>query len=304
MKILNTSYGKVKIRKKLLALVLSLSTTLTLTGCSEERAKKELEIIKFSYTSEQLNKPTKLNEKLKKQTGNSKAIFHIYDSFYGHDIKNPEKDQLEKVTVKITDSDNSVVDIFTTETNKEYMVKNLTTDEYTLEIVNIPDEYDKPTELYSFTIENTKKIENNSIYTINYIDIPLENKTDFLEYKPTDLKDEGIDNLNGVVVVSSVDEETNDYVAGGRYAIIDNENNTIISWFATYKSFIVTNLNDGEYTIEEIQSSDEYYSNIKERYITIKDGKVYSDGIENREIVFTVNQKKERISSKKLIKTK
>ena len=132
MKILNTSYGKVKIRKKLLALVLSLITTLTLTGCSEEKTKKELEIIKFSYTSEQLNKPTKLNEKLKKQAGNFKAIFHIYDSFYGHNIKNPEKNQLEKVTVKITDSDNSVVDIFTTENNKEYMVKNLTPDEYTL----------------------------------------------------------------------------------------------------------------------------------------------------------------------------
>lgn len=307
MIILNTNKGRIKINPKLLTLTLSLTTSLTLTGCSEEKTKKELEVKKWSYTEEQVNELSSNKKyKIETQADESKVVVRVYDRYYGYDINNPERGQIEDVKLKVTDSDNSIVDIFTTTENNEYVLKNITPDEYTIEVVSVPEEYEKPTELYSFTIEDTKVIEDSSWYTVNYIDIPLENKTNFLEYKVTDLKSLGINEESGVIVVSSVDKETNDYVPGGKYTILDDANNNIVSWTATDESFIALNLTDGEYIVKEIQPPEGFLTNTEEKHITIEYGKAYLNGNKNREVIFKVEKEKNLASgkTKKLTKTK
>jgi len=170
-----TNKGNIKIRKNLLTLVLSLSTSLTLTGCSKEKLTKELEIKKNSYTIEQLKEISSQKEyKIKNQAGNSKVVFHIFDSHIEHNINTAGKNQIENVKLEIKDDKNNIVDIFTTTKNKEYVVKHLTPGKYTIEIISIPKEYTTLEEKYSFTIEDLIEINNSYLYTINYIDIPLE----------------------------------------------------------------------------------------------------------------------------------
>lgn len=168
----NSNKGIIKIRKKMLILTLALSTSLT--GCSLSRQPKELNIKKINYKLDDVNKTSSKKEyKLRSQSGDSKAVFHIFDNKNNHNINNAEITQVENVKLLIKDEKNNIVDIFTTKKNEEYLVKHLTPGEYTLEIINTPNNYQSVESIYSFKVYKSIEINQNT-YTVNYIDIPLE----------------------------------------------------------------------------------------------------------------------------------
>ena len=65
---------------RLLTLVLSLSTTLTLTGCSEEKIKEELEIKKKIYMAEEVNQFPNKEYKIKNK-GVDNNEWNVDESF-------------------------------------------------------------------------------------------------------------------------------------------------------------------------------------------------------------------------------
>lgn len=171
---LNTKKGKIKITKKLLSMILPVSTTtLILSGCGyiNQNSKIDLEVKKISYTNEEIDgMPSDKEYRLKSQIGNSKVVINTYDANTGLNYNYRELCQIDNVRIKIKDEDGSIVDIFTTKENKEYTVKHLTPGKYTLEIIEVPEEYIKNNEKYSFIVEDTLDLNN----TINYLEIPLE----------------------------------------------------------------------------------------------------------------------------------
>ena len=79
MIVLNTKSGNLKITNTLLTLILS--SSLTLTGCINQKEKKEIEVKKVSYTVEQLEKMSgERKYSIKNQSNNSKLVVHIYDN--------------------------------------------------------------------------------------------------------------------------------------------------------------------------------------------------------------------------------
>lgn len=174
---LNIKKGKIKISKHLLSIILPVSTTsLVLSGCGyiNQTVKNELEVKKISYTNEEIDKMTSDKEyRIKSQIGNSKIVINTYDVNKGLNYNYRELCQIDNVRIKIKDEDGSIVDIFTTKQNKEYTVKHLTPGKYTLEIIEVPEEYIKIDEKYNFIVKDTLDLDN----TINYLEIPLEKKS-------------------------------------------------------------------------------------------------------------------------------
>lgn len=174
---LNTKKGKIKITKNLLSIILPLSTTsLVLSGCgyTNQTVKNELEVKKISYTNEEIDKmPSAKEYRMKSQIGNSKVVINTYDANKGLNYDYRELCQIDNIRIKIEDEDGNIVDIFTTKQNKEYTVKHLTPGKYTLEILEVPEEYIKINEKYNFIVKDTLDLDN----TINYLEIPLENNS-------------------------------------------------------------------------------------------------------------------------------
>ena len=171
---LNTTKGKIKISKNFLSIILQLSTTsLILSGCGyvNQTTKTDLEIKKISYTKEEIDEmPSSKEYRTKSQFGNSKIVINTYDANKGINYDYRELCQIDNVRIKIKDEDGNIVDIFTTEQNKDYTVKHLTPGKYTLEITDVPEGYKKDGKKYNFIVENTLEINT----TVNYIEIPLE----------------------------------------------------------------------------------------------------------------------------------
>lgn len=168
----NSNKGIIKIRKKMLILTLALSTSLT--GCSLSKQPKELNIKKINYKLYDTDRLLSKKEyKLKNQSGDSKVVFHVFDIKNNHNMNNAEITQVENVKLLIKDEKNNIVDIFTTKKNEEYLVKHLTPGEYTVEIINTPNNYQSLEEIYIFNVYKSIEINQNS-YTVNYIDIPIE----------------------------------------------------------------------------------------------------------------------------------
>lgn len=158
----------------------------------------------------------------------------------------------------VKDSDGNVVEQFTT-TTEEYVIEGLEDGTYTVEEVEAPAGYEKTDEVYTFTISDTE----------NKATVTIENTA-----------------IEKLVNILKVDSATGNPLAGAVLVVKDSEGNVIEQFTTTTDTYTITGLEDGTYTVEEVEAPDGYNKSDEVYTFTISDENPTALVIfENNEIV-------------------
>ena len=158
----------------------------------------------------------------------------------------------------VKDSTGKVVEEFTT-TTKPHILEDLADGEYTVEEKTAPAGYEKTDEIFEFTISDTN----------NKAKITIENTA-----------------IEKLVNILKVDAETGNPLAGATLVVKDSEGNVIEEFVTTEEPHTITDLKDGEYTVEEIAAPEGYKKSDEIYKFTISDESPTALVIfENNEIV-------------------
>ena len=158
----------------------------------------------------------------------------------------------------VKDSTGKVVEEFTT-TTKPHILEDLADGTYTVEEKTAPAGYEKTDEIFEFTISDTN----------NKAKITIENTA-----------------IEKLVNILKVDAETGNPLAGATLVVKDSEGNVIEEFVTTEEPHTITDLKDGEYTVEEIAAPEGYKKSDEIYKFTISDESPTALVIfENNEIV-------------------
>ena len=158
-------------------------------------------------------------------------------------IDSVTKDPVAGAVLVVKDSTGKVVEEFTT-TTKPHILEDLKDGTYTVEEKTAPKGYEKTDEIYSFTISDTN----------NKATITIENTA-----------------IEKLVNILKIDAKTGNPLAGATLVVKDSEGNIIEEFVTTEEAHTITDLKDGEYTVEE-KAAPEGYTKSDEVYkFTISD---------------------------------
>ena len=173
-------------------------------------------------------------------------------------IDSVTKDPVAGAVLVVKDSTGKIVEEFTT-TTKPHILEDLADGEYTVEEKTAPAGYEKTDEIFEFTISDTN----------NKAKITIENTA-----------------IEKLVNILKVDAETGNPLAGATLVVKDSEGNVIEEFVTTEEPHTITDLKDGEYTVEEIAAPEGYKKSDEIYKFTISDESPTALVIfENNEIV-------------------
>ena len=173
-------------------------------------------------------------------------------------IDSVTKDPVAGAVLVVKDSTGKVVEEFTT-TTKPHILEDLADGTYTIEEKSAPKGYEKTDEIFEFTISDTN----------NKAEITIENTA-----------------IEKIVNILKVDAETGNPLAGATLVVKDSEGNVIEEFVTTEEPHTITDLKDGEYTVEEIAAPEGYKKSDEIYKFTISDESPTALVIfENNEIV-------------------
>ena len=165
-------------------------------------------------------------------------------------------------TLVVKDESGKEVANFVT-TTSPYVLEDLADGTYTVEEIKAPAGYEKTDEIYKFTISDTN----------NNIKVTIKNKA--IDKKATIIK---------------VDADTNQPVAGATLVVKDSDGKEIATFVTTLKPYVLEDLADGTYTVEEIKAPAGYEKTDEIYEFTISDtNNNVTVTIENKAIEKLVN---------------
>ena len=145
-------------------------------------------------------------------------------------IDSVTKDPVAGAVLVVKDSTGKVVEEFTT-TTKPHILEDLADGTYTVEEKAAPAGYEKTDEIFEFTISDTN----------NKAEITIENTA-----------------IEKLVNILKVDAKTGNPLKGATLVVKDSEGNVIEEFVTTEEPHTITDLKDGEYTVEEIAAPEGY----------------------------------------------
>ncbi len=173
-------------------------------------------------------------------------------------IDSVTKDPVAGAVLVVKDSTGDIVEKFTT-TLEPYVLEDLEDGTYTVEEVEAPAGYEKTDEVYTFTISDTE----------NKATVTIENTA-----------------IEKLVNILKVDSATGNPLAGAVLVVKDSEGNVIEQFTTTTDTYTITGLEDGTYTVEEVEAPDGYNKSDEVYTFTISDENPTALVIfENNEIV-------------------
>ncbi len=143
----------------------------------------------------------------------------------------------------IKDSTGKEIDRFTTTTDP-YVLEDIADGTYTVEEERAPAGYEKTDETYEFTISDTN----------NKAEITIENTP-----------------IEKLVNILKVDAETGNPLSGATLVVKDSDGNVVEEFVTTEEAHTITDLKDGEYTVEEVKAPDGYKKSDEVYTFTISD---------------------------------
>ena len=165
-------------------------------------------------------------------------------------------------TLVVKDESGKEVANFVT-TTSPYVLEDLADGTYTVEEIKAPAGYEKTDEIYKFTISDTN----------NNIKVTIKNKA--IDKKATIIK---------------VDADTNQPVAGATLVVKDSDGKEIATFVTTLKPYVLEDLADGTYTVEELKAPAGYEKTDEIYEFTISDtNNNVTVTIENKAIEKLVN---------------
>ena len=148
-------------------------------------------------------------------------------------------------------------------TTSPYVLEDLADGTYTVEETKAPAGYEKTDEIYKFTISDTN----------NNIKVTIKNKA--IDKKATIIK---------------VDADTNQPVAGATLVVKDESGKEVANFVTTLKPYVLEDLADGTYTVEELKAPAGYEKTDEIYNFTISDtNNNVTVTIENKAIEKLVN---------------
>ena len=133
-------------------------------------------------------------------------------------------------TLKLTDAKGNEITTWTT-TTTEHIIKNLPNGTYTIEETEAPEGYKLSEDKVSFTIDGTVKNQTVKFYN--------------------EAKDR-------VVNIVKIDKSTGEALAGAEIVVKDSTGEEIARFVSTTDPYIITNIADGTYTVEEVSAPTGY----------------------------------------------
>ena len=165
-------------------------------------------------------------------------------------------------TLVVKDESGKEVANFVT-TTSPYVLEDLADGTYTVEETKAPAGYEKTDEIYKFTISDTN----------NNIKVTIKNKA--IDKKATIIK---------------VDADTNQPVAGATLVVKDESGKEVANFVTTLKPYVLEDLADGTYTVEELKAPAGYEKTDEIYNFTISDtNNNVTVTIENKAIEKLVN---------------
>ena len=148
---------------------------------------------------------------------------------------------VEGAVLVVKDVNGNEVDRFTS-TSEAHVIENIANGTYTVEEVEAPSGYELSTEKETFTIDNdTKTVE------VKFYNTPKDR----------------------MVTISKVDSTTGNPVSGA-VIVVTNENGEEIARFtSTNEAYVIKNIPDGTYTVEEVETPEGYFLNEETQTFTI-----------------------------------
>ena len=162
----------------------------------------------------------------------------------------------------VKDSNGKEIERFTT-TTEPYILEDLADGEYTVEEIEAPAGYKKTDGIYKFTISDTN----------NHATVTIENKA--------------IDKQASIIKIDAI---TKDPVAGAVLVVKDSNGKEIANFTTTTEPYILEDIADGKYTVEELKAPAGYEKTDEIYEFTISDtNNKVSVTIENTPIAKLVN---------------
>ena len=143
----------------------------------------------------------------------------------------------------IKDNTGKIVTSWTSTTNA-HILRNLANGTYTVEETEAPKGYLLNKKVTEFTINDNQK----------NVKITMENEP-----------------KNVVVNITKVDQETNEALAGAELLVKDSKGNEVARFTTTNTSYVMTNLENGNYTVEELSAPTGYIKSNEVIKFTIDD---------------------------------
>ena len=153
------------------------------------------------------------------------------------------KEPVAGATLVVKDSDGKVVEEFVT-TTEPHKLNNLADGTYTVEETKAPAGYEKSDEIYEFTVNK-----DNRDATITIENTPIEKLVNILK----------------------VDAATGNPLSGATLVVKDSDGNVVEEFVTTTEPHTITGLEDGEYTVEEVEAPEGYNKSDEVYKFTISD---------------------------------
>lgn len=153
------------------------------------------------------------------------------------------KEPVAGATLVVKDSDGKVVEEFVT-TTEPHKLNDLADGTYTVEETKAPAGYEKSDEIYEFTVNK-----DNRDATITIENTPIEKLVNILK----------------------VDAATGNPLSGATLVVKDSDGNVVEEFVTTTEPHTITGLEDGEYTVEEVEAPEGYNKSDEVYKFTISD---------------------------------
>ena len=153
------------------------------------------------------------------------------------------KQPVAGATLVVKDSTGKVIEEFVT-TKDSHKLTNLKDGTYTVEEIKAPTGYEKTDEIYEFIIDKDNRD----------VTVTIENKA-----------------IEKLVNILKVDAKTGNPLPGATLVVKDSTGKVIEEFVTTEEQHTITNLKDGEYTVEEIKAPSGYKKTDEVYKFTISD---------------------------------
>lgn len=153
------------------------------------------------------------------------------------------KEPVAGATLVVKDSDGKVVEEFVT-TTEPHKLNDLADGTYTVEETKAPAGYEKSDEIYEFTVNKDTRDA-----TITIENTPIEKLVNILK----------------------VDAATGNPLSGATLVVKDSDGNVVEEFVTTTEPHTITGLEDGEYTVEEVEAPEGYNKSDEVYKFTISD---------------------------------
>ena len=161
-------------------------------------------------------------------------------------IDEDTKKPLAGASFKITNEKGEVVTTFVT-TEEAYLLKDIQDGTYYIEETQAPAGYLQNTKKYSFTISDAKP----------KVTITISNK------KKTEVERS--------IQIIKIDADTQEPLAGAHIQVKDKDGNIIADFVTTEQNYVINNIQDGTYTVEEVEAPSGYNKTTEKFTFTISE---------------------------------